>query len=82
MIKIPFISFSVLLLSNGGENRKLFKMIEKGLSPEDISRETGIDINQIKHFYELYQTKRTAPVLDETHPSYFLNTNENYNELV
>jgi hypothetical protein len=63
-------------------NRKLFKMIEKGLSPEDISRETGIDINQIKHFYELYQTKRTAPVLDETHPSYFLNTNENYNELV
>jgi len=63
------------------KNQKLFSLIEKGVSPKDIAKQTGIDINQIKHFYDLYQNKK-PPVYDSSHPSYFLGKQEQPNELV
>ena len=55
--------------------KTLFSLIEEGLDPKSIAIETGIDINYVQHFYDLY-TNKQPPVVDESHPSYFLNNQE------
>ncbi len=57
-------------------HKNIISLIEQGLNPQDIAKQTGINIKQIEKFYRIYQLRHSPMVTDETHPSYFLNNPE------
>jgi len=68
--------------SNGAEGTKIRRLIDQGLTAQEISQQTGMPLNKINKFYRIYQLRHAPMATDQTHPSYFLNNPEEQNELV
>jgi AraC-like DNA-binding protein len=51
---------------------RIINMLNKGISIPQVSEATGISIDNINRFLQLYNVRNAPIVYDESHPSYFL----------
>ena len=55
---------------------QILVMMNNGVSVSQIAQMTGEHPENIKNFYKAYQAKNEPISTDQSHPSYFLNNNQ------
>ncbi|HUS51517.1 MAG TPA: hypothetical protein VMZ91_15210 [Candidatus Paceibacterota bacterium] len=67
---------------NPAIQQKVHNLINNDIPIPYIAKQLGLDINELKKYYQLYMIKKGPITMGEPHPSYFLTDNGEQNELV